>query len=68
MFQQHPEQAQVVLTRQPILSTQLLTNINPTDVVMTMSEPAEFEAEMLRKSCLYTWVRVPVDVALSGRF
>ena len=51
VFQQHPTKAQAVLNRQPNLSTQLLTEVRPTDVVMTLSEPAEFEAERL----LYEW-------------
>ena len=54
MFQQPYQQVQDELARQPNLSTQLLNEIDPTTVVMTMNETAEFEAELQRMDAIGT--------------
>ena len=61
MFQQPYQQVQDELARQPNLSTQLLNEIDPTTVVMTMNETAEFEAE-LQSSGLLTQMLVTACV------
>ena len=66
VFQQHPTKAQAALNRQPNLSTQLLTEVRPTDVVMTLSEPAEFEAERLRMDTVGASLGIEDEVNYPG--
>ena len=66
MFQQPYQQVQDELARQPNLSTQLLNEIEPTTVVMTMNETAEFEAELQRMDAIGTSLGIEDEVNYPG--
>ena len=66
MFQQPYQQVQDELARQPNLSTQLLNEIDPTTVVMTMNETAEFEAELQRMDAIGTSLGIEDEVNYPG--
>ena len=54
------------LTRQPNLSAQLLNEIDPTTVVMTMNETAEFEAATQRMDAIGTSLGIEDEVNYPG--